>query len=106
MTDVNSKDILAQFKREVKARIGENLKKIILFGSKARGDDGVDSDYDCLVLVDEVTPKVKDAIDEVAGDLLFEHNAVFSIFPLPEHVYMQKRFDPFLNNIRREGIAL
>ena len=98
--------ILAQLSHELQSRLGSHLKKIILFGSKARGDDSLDSDFDCLVVVDEVTPEVREAIDELAGELLFEHNAVFSIFPIAENVFQNRRFDPFLNSIRKEGIVL
>lgn len=31
-------------------------RKVILFGSRARGDDGADSDFDLLVVVDDDTP--------------------------------------------------
>jgi predicted nucleotidyltransferase len=98
--------IISQFNHEIRSRLGGQLKKVILFGSKARGDDVPGSDYDCLVVVDEVKPEVKDVIDEIAGEFLFEHNAVFSIFPIAESVYLQKLFDPFLKNIRKEGVAL
>jgi len=98
--------ILEQFKAEIKSRLGAQLKLIILFGSKARGDDLAGSDYDCLAVVDDVTNDVKEIIDELAGELLFEHNAVFSIFPVSESRYLLTPFDPFLNNIRKEGIAL
>jgi len=99
-------ETLQHFLREIKLRVGVRLKKVVLFGSKVRGDDTPGSDYDCLAVVDIVTRDIKDVIDEIAGELLFEHNAVFSIFPISESAYLQKPFDPFLNNIRREGVAL
>lgn len=34
-------------------------RRIILFGSQARGEAGADSDYDLLVVVDDDTPKEK-----------------------------------------------
>ncbi len=106
MTDNTENDVLIRCNQALKARLGSHLKKVILFGSHARGEGGIDSDYDCLALVDEVTPAIKDMIDDVAGELLYEHNAVFSIFPVAEEAYKLKVFDPFLNNIRREGIVL
>lgn len=106
MDTVGKELILKKFESEIKAHLGSRFKKIILFGSKARGDDSPESDYDCLAVVDEVTPEVREAIDELAGELLFEHNAVFSIFPVAEKVFQNRRFDPFLNSIRKEGIVL
>jgi uncharacterized protein len=34
-------------------------KKVILFGSRARGDDGADSDFDLFVVVDDDIPAEK-----------------------------------------------
>lgn len=37
-------------------------ERIYLFGSKARGDEGPDSDYDLLIVVsDDVPPELRDA---------------------------------------------
>lgn len=36
-----------------------NPRRVILFGSHARGDAGPDSDYDLLVIVDDDTPQEK-----------------------------------------------
>lgn len=102
MTDI----ILEQFRSAIRARLGGRLRKVILFGSKARGDDSPESDYDCLAVCDEITSELRDAIDELAGELLFEHNAVFSIFPITETAYLQRIFDPLLMNVRKEGKVL
>ncbi|MDP4097366.1 nucleotidyltransferase domain-containing protein [Paenibacillus sp. P96] len=40
-----------KFTEEVKNLFGENLLKVILFGSRARGEAGKHSDYDFMVLV-------------------------------------------------------
>ena len=97
---------LEQFRRRLRRRLGHHLKEIILFGSRARRDDVPGSDYDCLAILDEVSPWAKDAIDEVAGELLYEYHAVFSVFPLAEERYRRQTYNPFLINARREGIAL
>jgi predicted nucleotidyltransferase len=106
MTAYESDAILKHCLKEMRRRLGDRLKKAILFGSRVRGDNVPNSDYDCLAVVDEVTRDVLDAIDELAGELLYEHNAVFSIFPVSEHIYLNKTFDPFLKNVRREGVIL
>lgn len=106
MTPYETDAILRHFLREIKWRLGHHLKKVILFGSRARGDSVPNSDYDCLAVVDEVTRDIKDVIDELAGELLFEYNAVFSIFPVSESIYLHNTFDPFLKNISKEGIVL
>jgi len=98
--------VLKQFQQRLEQRLGHHLKRIILFGSRARGDDVPGSDYDCLAILDQVSPWTKDAIDQVTGEILYEYYAVFSVFPLAEDRYRQPTYNPFLSNARREGIVL
>lgn len=101
-----SQEIIDYFVQEIQKRLGAHLKQVILFGSRARGDNVPDSDYDCLIILDEVSPAVKDAIDEVAGEVLYRYNIVLSIFPVSERKHYKRIYDPFLMNIRKEGITL
>lgn len=106
MTSYGDDEVLEHFLREIRKRLGEHLKEVILFGSRARGDNVPGSDYDCLAVLDEVSPRAKDIIDEVAGELLFQYNALFSIFPLSEEEHKRQAYDPFLRNVRKEGVIL
>jgi predicted nucleotidyltransferase len=99
-------EVIDYFLQEVRKRLGARLKQVILFGSRARGDDVPDSDYDCLMVLDAVSPATKDAIDEIAGEILYRHNIVLSIFPVSEKKHYERIYDPFLMNIRKEGITL
>ncbi len=98
--------ILNLFLEEMRQRLGDHLKQVILFGSRARGDFTLDSDYDCLVLVDEVSPTIKDMIYEITGDILYTHSEVFSVVPVAEKKYHQERYEPLFINIRKEGVVL
>ena len=98
--------LLEYFLDEIREQLGEHLKQIILFGSRARGDYVADSDYDFLAVVDKVSPEIKEIVDKVAGEFLFQYDTVFSIFPISEEKYRKKTYEPFLRNIRREGISL
>lgn len=98
--------LLDLFLQQMRQRLGDHLRQVVLFGSRARGDFDPDSDYDCLAIVDEVSPAVKNEISEVIGELLYNHDAIFSIFPIAEEKYQQQTFDPFLINVRREGIMI
>jgi predicted nucleotidyltransferase len=98
--------ILDIFIKQMRQRLGNHLKQMILFGSRARGDFDSDSDYDCLAIVDEISPGVDKAIAEIMGQLLDEYDAVFSIFPVVEERYQQDVWEPLFINARKEGIAL
>jgi len=102
----SSDKLLEHFLDEIREQLGEHLKQIILFGSRARGDYVAGSDYDFLAVVDEVSPEIKEIVDKVAGEFLFQYDAVFSILPISEENYRKKTYEPFLRNIRKEGISL
>ena len=90
----------------MRRRLGAHLKQVILFGSRARGDAAPDSGYDCLAVLDEVSPVLTGIIDEVAGEILYQYSAVFSVFPIAEERYHQPMYSPFLMNVYKEGITL
>lgn len=99
-------DVLDYFVKGIREQLGDHLKRVILFGSRARGEETSGSDYDCLVVVDEASEEVKDIIDEVAGDTLYEYNAVFSAFPVSQEKLNHDKYSPLFINISKEGITL
>lgn len=94
------------FTTQLRKRLGKHLKQIILFGSRARGDYDPDSDYDCLIVVDDVTEEIVEVIDDIAGVTLYRYNLVFSAFPVTMEKYQNENFYPLYINIKKEGIPL
>lgn len=97
---------LNYFVERIRKDLGANLVEIVLFGSKARGDDEEGSDYDCLVVVREYNHAVKDQVDDAAGDTLYEFSEVISAFPITAEERVKRNWDPFYQAIAQEGIAL
>ncbi len=97
---------LLLFRKRIKQKLGENLIKIILFGSRARGEGDKYSDYDCLLLLKRNNSMVKAAILEVEGKMLYENNAVFSAFPMTKKDIKIRKYEPFFINANKEGIAI
>lgn len=55
-----------EFRDGVRELLGERLADLRLFGSKARGDDGPESDIDILVLVHDLDESTDRAVLELA----------------------------------------
>ena len=55
MKHLEEDPILTHFSEQAYKQLSPHLKKIILFGSRARGDHNSESDYDCLIILDEVS---------------------------------------------------
>ncbi len=97
---------MRDFTTSVRRILGSHLKELVLFGSRARGDETAQSDYDLLVVVDQVNEGVNRGIDEIAGQALLDHGAVLSAFSISETDRTQRKFSPLLLNIRREGVTI
>lgn len=94
------------FARSIKERLGDRLIRVVLFGSRARGDAQEDSDYDCLIITREMTREVKDLVDDAAGEALLQTGAVISAFPVTERAANSMPFSPFLMSARNEGVVI
>jgi predicted nucleotidyltransferase len=83
--------------------------EVILYGSRARGDAGPESDYDLLVLVDgPVDWRLEDQIRQCLYDLELETGAVVTINAYNRSDWRSPlyRAMPFTQNVEREGIVL
>ncbi len=65
---------------------------IYLFGSQARGDGGVDSDYDLLVIVPDDTPGGRRLLDETAR-VPRDPGVPLDIVPCRRSVFESRRND-------------
>ena len=83
--------------------------EIILFGSRARGDAGTESDWDFLVLVDGfVDDDRTDKIRHRLYELEWEHGEVLSCIVRSRQEWQTSmyRSTPFRKTIEIEGILL
>ena len=82
------------------------IKKIILFGSVARGDDKKNSDIDILILTTEKTKKIKKDVYSKASDILLKTMEDISVKISTVEHYQKYKEMPFYSNIRKEGVVI
>ena len=87
-----------------------DLRKTIMYGSYARGDNVEGSDLDIMVLVDQPAEEIEkrqDQVLELAVDLATRHGIVISIIEKNYKQYYEwVEVIPFLVNIEKEGICV
>lgn len=93
-------------KNEVSRRYG--LLDLRVFGSKARGDFSSDSDIDVMLELDEFTPEIESAIDDIVFDINLDHDCFITTV-----IFSRKELDegpmgesPLYKAIEREGIKI
>ena len=98
----------SEFARRASERFGEQLERIVLFGSVARGTDSPDSDLDLLVVARANDKKLRDGLDEIAFDLtLARHRGpVFLLYPVEQYEHARRSGSELIAEIEREGVVL
>jgi predicted nucleotidyltransferase len=89
----------------LRQRYGSQIREIVFFGSRARGDASIESDYDCLLVFYHVTDDLKKDLNHLTAEWLLERGIVFSWVAVSAADLPHLRYEPFLQNVRREGIA-
>jgi uncharacterized protein (UPF0332 family)/predicted nucleotidyltransferase len=106
---------LAQFRARLHEILPKGeLKSLILYGSKARGEPHPGSDVDLLIVHDsarpEITNEIYDALSEIQMGWFERENVEIPIQPLVQTAAELKQDsalgEPLLQNIAREGIVL
>ena len=98
------------FVDRVKEHEGDNVLKIILFGSVARGDADKDSDIDVLFILKECSFEKKREIcyisADVEKDMDFDENAYLQALAMSEEESKGLDFYGLMINVDNEGVIL
>jgi len=88
-------------------RYGDGIKRVILYGSYARGEQTEDSDVDVLVLTDpSLKPfEVRKNLSGLLFDMLMDEGELVSVIVIPES-YFDEHNLPFMLNVRKEGVTV
>ncbi len=82
--------------------------KAFLFGSRARGTEREDSDWDVLILIDkpQVTLQDYDKYSYPLRELGWDIDEIINPVIFSQKEWDENRFTLFNHNVRREGIAI
>jgi len=97
------KEVIKRFKAEVAKVLGDRLDRVVLFGSRARGDAEEDSDFDFLVIVRTPDNGDKKKIREITARLSIECDTVVTALVVPAKDFREDRYFYLYENIQKEG---
>ena len=98
--------VLNRFRVALDETYGERIERIVLFGSRARGDAQPDSDYDIMVFLKVLRSFGREAraIAEIEADILADTGAVINALPLEAGAYREQT--AVMRELRHDGLDL
>jgi predicted nucleotidyltransferase len=108
--DENDRALVLEFKNRLTPELSAAVRRIIVFGSRARGSAATDSDLDVIALVDKKTPSVERALEDVAYQVMWDHDfkpmISLKVFEQARYVDAVNRGFSFYRHVEHEGVAV
>ena len=99
--------ILKRFRVTLDEIYGDRLERVVLYGSRARGDARDDSDYDVAVFLRDIGDRMAEMnrLASLATDILYDTGEFIHAVPYRAGFYNDPR-EPLMHEIRAEGLDL
>ena len=103
---IDDDPVLNRFLAAVRDTYGDRLERLVLFGSRARGDSRPDPDYDIAIFLKDrfVFWEESGALALIETDILYDTGAIINSLPLQSRSYDQET--SFMVELRRDGVEL
>lgn len=104
----NERAALDRFVAQLHDKYADQIVRVVLFGSKARGDFDAESDLDVFVLVKSDDWRLQDRIATLTSPISLEYNTLLSPKVIGPSLYRRMRQSRsfFLQNVSKEGTSL
>jgi uncharacterized protein len=98
--------VLTRFRAALDEAYGSRIERVVLFGSRARGDARPDSDYDVAIFLRNLDNFGQEAgrIAAIETDILYDTGAVINAIPFKAGSYQERT--GLMGELRREGLDL
>ena len=84
----------------------DEIIRMVLFGSVARGDDGDESDIDILIVVHHDNRELESIIDNLVVDFILEKEEVISPHVMTEDHFNKTKDYSFLKTVMADGVLI
>lgn len=84
----------------------DEIIRMILFGSVARGDDNNESDIDILIVLDHDNKELESLIDNIVVEFILEKEEVISPHVMTEEHFNKTKDYSFLKTVMAEGVPI
>jgi predicted nucleotidyltransferase len=100
--------IIKEFISQISDKVRTHIKRIVLFGSRAKNNYKIYSDYDLLIILDKKSSSVINKIYDVVVDFLVNYGVDISlkIYSEEDYNYKLSLGTPFMKEIKKYGEVL
>ena len=98
--------IIGKFRAVLGEIYGGRIERVVLFGSRARGDAEADSDYDIAIFLHDLTDRTGE-VRRLAGiqvQMMDEANVFIHAIPFPAGAWAERT--TFMHDVRQDGLDL
>jgi predicted nucleotidyltransferase len=105
-TTVTGDLLLARLRKALGDMYGDRLERVVLFGSRARGDAHAESDYDVAVFLRDMADRFAEMnrLADLSTDIIGETGEFVHAMPYRAGAYNERT--PLMREIRLEGVEL
>ena len=98
--------VLQRFRAALETMYGDRIDRVVLFGSRARGDAGPESDYDVAVFLKDLRDHWPERmrLAELRVDFILDTGAFFETQPFPADAWTERT--PIMHEIRQDGVVV
>ena len=106
-TTVTIDPVVKRYRAALDDMYGARLERVVLFGSRARGDAGPDSDYDIAVFLHAISDRFTEMnrLADLSTEILAEMGKFVHAMPYEAGAYNDERM-PLMYEIRADGIVI
>ncbi len=98
--------VLLRIRDRLAASYGDRIERVVLYGSRARGEAGPDSDYDVAVFFRDLPDRAAEMwrLADIGTEILYEVGRVVHAVPFQAGDYAERT--PLMGEIRQDGIEI
>jgi predicted nucleotidyltransferase len=98
--------VLNRFRAALDRSYGGRIERVVLYGSRARGDASTDSDYDVAVFIRDMVDRWQemDRLADIGTEILYDEGKLVHGMAYPAGEY--RRRTPLMREIRKDGLDL
>ncbi|MFA6471803.1 MAG: nucleotidyltransferase domain-containing protein [Candidatus Latescibacterota bacterium] len=103
---MNADAVALEYSQKVRSALGVRVRDIILFGSRARGNNTEWSDYDMLLVVDKRDNSLLDTVVTIEVGILDKYERLVGSIVYEQSEWDRKKQSPLGMNIGKDGVQL